>query len=65
MGAVCDVKWYEVLTGRPRSPNRGGGDRPLPLIYIAIWAGFVLAESRGGTVTRAQVRRGICVMYSC
>ena len=24
VGAVCDVKWYEVLADRLRSPNGGG-----------------------------------------
>ena len=52
IGAVCDIKWYEVWADRLRSPNEDGGDKPRPFIINAIWAGFVLAENRGGTVTR-------------
>ena len=47
-----------MLTNRLRSPNGEGSDRPRPFIIIAIWAGFVLAENRGGTVRRAQVSSG-------
>ena len=65
MGAVCHIKWYEVWAYRLRSPNGGGDDRPRPFIIIAIWTGFVLVENRGGTVTRAQVSSGICVMNLC
>ena len=65
IGAVCDGKWDEWLADRPQSLNRGGGDRPRPFVIIAIWAGSVLTENRGGTVTRAQVSKGICVMHTC
>ena len=44
-----------------RSPNGGGGGRPRPFAVAAFWEGFVLAENRGETVTRAQVSRGIVV----
>ena len=47
-----DVKWYEVLADRLRSPNGGGGDRPHPFVIITIWAGFVLVENRAGSVVR-------------
>ena len=62
-GAVCHVKWYEVWAYRLRSPDEGGGDRPRPFIIIAIWAGFVLAENRGNTVTRAHVSSSIGIMH--
>ena len=39
---------------RLRSWNGGGGDRPRPFISMEIWAGFVLAENRGGSVTRVK-----------
>ena len=60
---MCHVKWYEVWAYRLRSPNGGGGDRPRPFIIIAIWAGFVLAENRGNTVTRAHVSSSIYIMH--
>ena len=48
---MCQVKWYEVLAYRLRCPNGGGGGRPRPFIIIVIWAGFILAENRGSTVS--------------
>ena len=50
---------------RLRSWNGEGGDRPRPLITIAIWVGFVLAENRRGTVTRAQVSSNIGILHLC
>ena len=44
-----------------KSPNGGGGGRPRPFAVVAFWAGFVLAENSGDTVTRAQVSRGMFV----
>ena len=55
--------WYEVWAYRLQSFNGGGGDRPRPFIMIAIWAGFVLAENRGNTVTRAHVSSSIGIMH--
>ena len=51
IGAMCQVKWYELWAYRLRSTSRGGGGRPRPFIIIAIWAGFMLAENRGSTVS--------------
>ena len=48
-----------------RSPDEGRDVRPRPFLVVAFWAGFVLAENRGDTVTRAQVSRGIFVLHSC
>ena len=48
---MCQIKWYEVWAYRLRSPNGGGGDRRRPFIIIVIWAGFMLAENRGSTVS--------------
>ena len=47
-----------------KSPNGVGGGRPRPFVVVAFWAGFVLAENRGDTVTRALVSRGIFVSHS-
>ncbi|CAM9563402.1 unnamed protein product, partial [Ascophyllum nodosum] len=49
-----------VQAGRKRGAshakrNGGGCDRLRPFRIIAIWAGFVLAQCRGSTVTGAQV----------
>ena len=55
-----DAKCNEVSVDGLRSPNGGGGGRPRPFAVVTFWAGFVLAENRGDTVTRAQVSRGIC-----
>ena len=38
-------------------------DRPRLFITIVIWAGFVLAENHGNTVTRAHVNRSIGIMH--
>ena len=46
-----------------RERNGGGCDRPRPFRIIAIWAGFVLAENRGNTVTRAHVSSSIGIMH--
>ena len=46
-----------------RGRNGGGCDRPRPFRVIAIWTGFVLAQSRGVTVTGAQYSGGIGVMH--
>ena len=51
IGATCQVKLYELWAYRLRSPNGGRGNRPRPFIIIMIWAGFMLAENRGGTVS--------------
>ena len=51
IGAMCQIKWYELWAYRLRSPNGGGDDRPRSFIIIAIWTGFMLAENRGGTVS--------------
>ena len=60
---MCHVKWYEVWGYRLQSLNGGGGDRPRPFIIIAIWAGFVLTENRGNTITRAHVSSSIGIMH--
>ena len=36
-----------------RSGNGEGGGRPHPFTVVAFWAGVMLAENRGDTVTRA------------
>ena len=43
-----------MLADRLRSSNGGGGNRPRLFVIIAIWAGFVLVENRGGTVARLK-----------
>ena len=48
-----------------RRRNGGGCDRPRPFRIIAIWAGFVLAQCRGSTVTSAQVSCCIGIMHWC
>ena len=48
-----------------RRRNGGGCDRPRPFRIIAIWAGFVLAQCRGSTVTGAQVSCCIGIMHWC
>ena len=60
-----DAKWNEVSVDGLRNPNGGGGGRPRPFVVVAFWAGFVLAENRGDTVTRTQVSRGMFVLHSC
>ena len=65
MGVDCGAKWDEVSVNRLKGPNEGGGGRPRPFAIVAFWAGFVLAENRGDTITRAQVSRGIFVLHSC
>ena len=46
-----------------RRRDGGGCDRPRPFRIIAIWAGFVLAQCRGSTVTGAQLSCCICIMH--
>ena len=53
---VRSVGVYVVKSG-------GGGDRSRPFIIIVIWAGFVLAENRGNTVTRAYISSSIDTMH--
>ena len=48
-----------------RRRNGGGCDRPRPFRTIAIWAGFVLAQCRGSTVTGAHVSGSIGIMHWC
>ena len=65
IGGVCvfkrDERGAQVMRGR----NRGGCDRPRPFRIIAIWAGFVLVQCRGSTVTSAQVSCCIGIMHWC
>ena len=60
-----DAKWNGMSMDGLKSPNGGGGERPRPFVVVAFWAGFVLAENRGNTVTRGQVSRGMFVLHSC
>ena len=58
---VSDVSYAPCA--RPSGTKYERGDRPRLFIIIAIWAGFVLTENRGNTVTRARVSSSIGIMH--
>ena len=59
-----DERGAQVMRSHAKR-NGGGCDRPRPFRIIAIWAGFVLAQCRGSTVTGAQVSCCIGIMHWC